>query len=180
MIRAVIDTNVLLVANGKHQDASDDCLIACTEILDAIENNGGTVVVDDEWRILREYQNNLRSSTGQPGPGDTFLKWLLRRQANPRHVARIAITETDENEFAEFPDRDLQENFDPNDRKFVAVSAADLQRPPIIQAVDSKWLDWWQALARSGVTVDFRCPDDICRYYREKFGDPVPDLPDDD
>ena len=29
--KVVLDTNVLLVANGKHADVSDDCVLACID-----------------------------------------------------------------------------------------------------------------------------------------------------
>ena len=76
MIRAVIDTNVLLVANGQHSDVSTECVIACVERLQAMEKSGVTVI-DDGFRILGEYQH--KTSLNPPrGVGDVFLKWLLR------------------------------------------------------------------------------------------------------
>ena len=55
-MRAVIDTNVLLVANGQHVDVSPDCVIACVQRLLAMEKAGVTVI-DDGFRILGEYQH---------------------------------------------------------------------------------------------------------------------------
>lgn len=61
-------------------------------------------------------------------------------------------------------------NFDAPDRKFVAVSAAHPDRPPIAQAADSKWLDWAPALQRHGIQVEFLCLVDIQRFHDKKFG----------
>jgi len=53
----------------------------CVNRLWAIKRNGITVV-DDGYRILSKYQN--KTHPNQPkGPGDVFLKWLLRNTGNP-------------------------------------------------------------------------------------------------
>lgn len=175
-MKAVIDTNVLLVANGQHADVSDDCVTSCVQRLQAIQQ-AGVVVIDDGFLLLREYQQ--RTSTHPPkGVGDVFLKWLLRQTGNATKVAQVTLTETTTDCFAEFPDSDLEPRFDPPDRKFVAVANAHPDKPPIWQASDSKWLDWWPALQTRGIAVDFLCPNDVCRFYQGKFpGKPVPALP---
>ena len=67
----VIDTNVLVTANGEHDGAPEDCVAECAELLQEIKERGH-VVLDDAWRILGQYQNNVRG----PGVGYEFLKWL--------------------------------------------------------------------------------------------------------
>jgi hypothetical protein len=176
MPTAVIDTNVLLVANGSHADVSDACRKTCIERLLAQQKNGLTVI-DDGFRILSEYRN--KTSPNQPkGLGDAFLKWLLQNQANASRVHKVAITETAPDEFAEFPDATLQPHFDAPDRKFAAVAHAHPDKPPIWQAADCKWLDWWPNLHAKGVMVEFVCPDDARRFYAKKFPRrAIPDLP---
>ena len=174
-MKAVIDTNVLLVANGQHEEVSTDCVTECVKRLQAIQQKG-TVVIDDEFRILREYQN--KTSLNPPkGVGDVFLKWLLRN-AGSVQVEQIILTETAENSFAEFPDPVLELVFDAPDRKFAAVAHAHPEKPPIWQAADCKWLDWWPVLRAKGVEVDFLCPTDACAFYVKKFPNkPAPQLP---
>lgn len=175
MSKAVIDTNVLLVANGQHADVSPDCVIACVERLQAMEKRG-VVVIDDGFRILGEYRHKTRLNPPK-GPGDVFLKWLLRHTGTQR-VERVALTETGDDRFAEFPDPALEPRFDAPDRKFAAVAHAHPDKPPIWQAADCKWLDWWPALKLEGVLVEFLCPQDACGFYRSKFpGKPLPELP---
>jgi hypothetical protein len=173
---AVIDTNVLLVANGSHAGVSVECRAACVDRLLA-QHKSGVTVIDDGYRILSEYQNKTRPN--QPkGVGDVFLKWLLQNQANSARVHQVAITESSKDEFAEFADVDLQAKFDAPDRKFVAVASAHSDKPPIWQASDSKWLDWWPALLAKGVRVEFLCPSDIQAPYQRKFPRrPTPTLP---
>lgn len=173
----MIDTNVLLVANDQHADISPECVSECVRRLQAIEKAGVTVI-DDGYRILGEYQN--KTSLYPPkGVGDVFLKNLLRNLANPARVEQVSLTELAANEFAEFPDSVLQPVFDAPDRKFAAVAHAHPGKPPVWQAADCKWLDWWPALNAKGVRVEFLCPADACGFYRNKFPNkPPPVLPD--
>lgn len=55
-MKAVIDTNVLLVANGLHGDISPDCVIQCINSLLALQERG-VIVIDDGFRILGEYMH---------------------------------------------------------------------------------------------------------------------------
>lgn len=106
MSPVVIDTNVLLIANGSHQDVSPSCRVECITRLLAHQKSG-VVVIDDAFRILKEYQHKTKPN--QPkGVGDAFLKWLLQNAANGKRVHRVAIIETASDEFAEFPDPALQ------------------------------------------------------------------------
>lgn len=177
-MKAVIDTNVLLVANGQHADVSPDCVEKCVHRLVAMQKQG-VAVVDDGYRILGEYQG--KTHPNQPkGTGDVFLKWLLRNVGNRVRVEQVRLTETATDEFTEFPEPALQARFDAPDRKFAAVAYAHPDKPPIWQATDCKWLDWWPALAAKDVHVDFLCPEDACAFYRRKFpSKPVPALPKD-
>lgn len=174
-MKAVIDTNVLLVANGQHDDISEDCVIECVKRLQAMQQKG-VVVIDDEFRILGEYQKKTSLNPAK-GVGDRFLKWLLQ-QARSAQVEQITLNETADNCFAEFPDPALEPLFDAPDRKFAAVAHAHQEKPAIWQAADCKWLDWWPALRAKGVGVDFLCPDDVCMVYSKKFPQkPAPQLP---
>jgi hypothetical protein len=174
-VKAVIDTNVLLVANGQHADVSEDCVTECVKRLQAMQQKGITVI-DDSYRILGEYQHKTTLNPPK-GVGDVFLKWLLR-QTGSAQVELVALIETDENCFAEFPDPALEPVFDAPDRKFAAVAHAHPDKPTIWQAADCKWLDWWPALQAKGVEVDFLCPTDACSFYGKKFPEkPTPSLP---
>ncbi|MBK8070216.1 MAG: hypothetical protein IPK27_22195 [Rhodanobacteraceae bacterium] len=175
-MKAVIDTNVLLVANQQHPDVSVDCVETCVRRLQSLQQSG-VVVIDDGYRILGEYGQKTTLNPAK-GVGDVFLKWLLQQAGNPKRVEQVALTEHTPDCFADFPDPALEPQFDPPDRKFVAAAHAHPDKPPIWQAADSKWLNWWRALRAHGVVVDFLCPGDVCQFYRKKFpGQPVPTLP---
>jgi hypothetical protein len=136
----------------------------------------GITVIDDGFRILGEYRHKTCLNPPK-GVGDLFLKWLLRH-SNTDRVEQVALHETAENCFAEFPDGTLEPLFDPPDRKFPAVAHAHPDKPAIWQAVDCKWLDWWPALSVKGVRVEFLCERDVCASYKKKFRHkPAPALP---
>ena len=167
MNELVIDTNVLLVANGAHAEVSLTCVKACVErLLEA--KLKGVIVLDDGHRILSEYQNKLIPN-GAKSSGEAFLKWLLQTRANHHRVHYVSLTESSQDCYVEFPDATLEAAFDPPDRKFVAVAHSHVAKPTVLQAADCKWLDWWESLAGFGVRVEFLCPNDICVFYRKKF-----------
>jgi hypothetical protein len=116
--------------------------------------------VDAGGLIFGEYRGNLKPS-GQPGPGDAFFKWLWNNQGNLRHCRQIAITPVDREGrgFAEFPDDPALAGFDRADRMFVATALASGEHPPILNATDTDWWDYREALNRQGVEVRFLCPE---------------------
>lgn len=167
-VTSIVDTNVILVANGQHQDVSPGCIARCTMKLQSIMQRE-RIALDDSFRILSEYQNKTQPKRGNR-PGDAFVKWALRNNANLTKCDLVPLQEHPVRGFESFPDDDNLANFDEPDRKFVAVAAAHPTHPQILQAADSKWLDWEPALKRHGVEVDFVCRDDIERFHRNKFG----------
>ena len=127
----VIDTNVLLVANGQHAGVSPSCITACVRALDHIRSKG-IVVIDDGYEILSEYKVRTNPNTGNR-VGDAFLKWLYQNAGNPKRVARVKITKHPARGYVEFPIADGLKDFDPADRKFVAVAVKHGRRPPIFR-----------------------------------------------
>jgi hypothetical protein len=129
----------------------------------------GRIVLDEGNLILSEYRDNLRSD-GQPGPGDAFLIWVYDHQWNPQWCDRVPITPTGEGtSFVEFPNDPDLTGFDLSDRMFVAAARAHLEHPPILNAVDTGWWIFRNALRRNGVTVEFLCERDV-REMAERRG----------
>jgi hypothetical protein len=162
----VVDTNVILVANRQHDSVSEMCVASCAARLHSIVLSG-RVAIDDDYRILSEYQSKTQPRLGKR-PGDVFLKWLLQNNANPTRCDQVALKDHASRGFETFPDDHRLKSFDPSDRKFVAVAAAHSDAPAILQAADSKWLGWSAALKDHGVTVDFLCPNDIAAFDDNK------------
>jgi len=164
----VVDTNVVLVANGQHDDVSGACIAACALQLQEIMQRG-KLALDDRFRILSEYLHKTQPKKGNR-PGDAFVKWALQNRANAKRVDSVSLQDHGTRGFESFPDDVELVNFDAPDRKFIAVANAHPAKPPILQAADSKWLDWFPALGRHGVTVEFLCEADITRFHKKKFG----------
>lgn len=169
----VVDTNVPLAANGS-SDAGDTCMLACVDSLENIIRDGH-IVLDNLWLILKEYMHRL-SPTGRPGVGNRFLKWVLTNQRNPQRCTLVPITPKSGSfqdgtplDFEEFPDHPGLQDFHRWDRMFVAVSAAHAERPPILQATDSKWCGWKDALGERGIQVEFLCPKEIAGNTRRRW-----------
>ncbi|HET6383334.1 MAG TPA: hypothetical protein VFJ58_08090, partial [Armatimonadota bacterium] len=101
------------------------------------------------------------SHSGQPGVGDSFFKWLWVNQENLQTCRKVVITPAKQHErgFEEFPDDPELARFDHSDRKFVATIIASREKAPIVNASDTDWWDYGDALKRHGVTVLFLCPE---------------------
>ncbi len=157
-MRVIVDTNVAVVANQRHSHATAACILACIERLALIEREQ-TLVLDNQWFILREYMQRLHA-TGQPGVGDRFLRWVLTNRANPQRCELVPITpkhRDQDGDFGEFPSLPELKKFDPADKKFVAVALAHPEHPPILNAVDTDWQVFRESLEQLGVAVEFLC-----------------------
>lgn len=158
MTAVVIDTNVGVVANGRHPEAGIECIASCITALGDARRR--VVLVDDGLRIFSEYRRHFAGS-GQPGAGDAFFKWLWDNQGNRKYCRQITITAVAgaDDDFEEFPDDPALTGFDRNDRKFVAVALASGVSPVILNASDTDWWIFRVPLADHGVHVTFLCPE---------------------
>lgn len=170
--KCLVDTNVPKTANlatqsDRDPDVSDACVQACILAIEHVTKRYGLIIdVGDE--IFNEYRQQL-SMKGQPGVGDRFMKWVHDNRWSLPETNRVTITRNGDS-YEEFPTHDGLNNFDRSDRKFVATANAHLEKPPILQATDSKWWGWKDALAEVGITVQFLCPEYVEAKYAEKMG----------
>ena len=165
MDAVIVDTNVIVIANDT-DNKRKDCRDRCQERIRQIINQHGKVVIDDRRRILGEYQNNTRPNT-RKRIGDLFVKRLLQNLGNPEICTMVPITPLAGNgtDFEEFPTDTALINFDPDDRKFIAVALAHKrdngQIPTILLAIDRGWLQFMDEFANYGVSVDLICEEDM-------------------
>ncbi len=161
----VVDTNVPKTANRSINPANIpddlvDCVDACVDAIEHVINSRG-LVLDDGDEIFEEYRRQLKMK-GQPGVGDRFMKWVHDNRWRLPAANRVKITKT-ANSYLEFPAHVGLSRFDPSDHKFLAVANAHPEKPAILQAVDSKWWGFKDALTDAGITVHF-----LCESYTEK------------
>jgi hypothetical protein len=164
----VVDTNVLVVAN--HRDGgSRACARNCARALLAIKNLG-VIVLDDRGHILSEYRRYC-CIAGQPGLGDSFIKWVHDNLGRADLVHTVSPTKIQANhQFAEFPDHPDLGDFDPADEVFIAVANTHPEKPSVLQASDSKWWGYKNVLLACGITVEFLCQEEVEAAFNRKFG----------
>lgn len=175
MNAVVIDTNVILVAKGMSEQAWPECVAKCQDRLDQIIEGPEKVVIDDNWIILDEYldYHEDADSTTQTRVGGGFLDWFIRNHKNPEQCVQVTITPTQDGRgFEEFPDDPVLRNFDPDDRKFIAVAVVyeniHQQKALLLQALDSQWYGFREVFIRSGLEIEFICEENIRHLYERR------------
>ncbi|MFH0997479.1 MAG: hypothetical protein V1844_18565 [Pseudomonadota bacterium] len=170
--KCLVDTNVPITANLSIAPSTIPqdligCVAACIKAVEHVMKKGG-LVLDSGNEIFDEYHRHLWIK-GQPGMGDGFMKWVHDNRWKFSDADRVTITKNGDS-YDEFPDHDGLTHFDISDRKFIAVANAHPDKPPVLQATDSKWWGWKDALAEAGITVHFLCPDYAKTKYEGKMG----------
>lgn len=151
MTTCVVDTNVLVAANGRDTHADEKCHERCVEQLEHIAKHC-VVVVDCCDLIVEEY---MKHASFRPlGVGDAFLKHVFNNRFNPARVRRVRITRNDDDRrgFEELPANHL----DRADRKFLATAVVG--KAPILNAIDSDWDEQKELTTEVGVEVRQLCP----------------------
>lgn len=169
--KCVVDTNVPKIANlstkpDSDSDAPDECILSCIKAIDHVIKNQA-LVIDNGDEIFTEYRRQL-SMKGQPGMGDKFMKWVNDHRWTLPDSNRVTLTKTNDS-YDQFPSDSRLADFDPSDRKFVAVVNGHSGKPPILQATDSKWWGFRTILSELGITVYFLCPEYVQKKFEEKI-----------
>ena len=160
--RWAIDTNVPVVANGRDDEARPllpQCREAAVKFLMQFLDNRECVVVDREGEVESEYRNYL-NPVGQPGVGDRFYQAVL---LNPGLCKRVDLARREDGEYADLPQPVIDSGFDRDDRKFAAL--ARHEGVPVVNAVDSDWIEANELLTENGIRVKFLCGRDAGRWF---------------
>jgi predicted nucleic acid-binding protein len=157
----LVDTNVLISANGRETHADLQCQLACIEALEKICSEK-KVLLDSIGLIMDEYAGYC-SYKGEPGVGDYFFKYVHDHQMVEKKCLIVQITQDKKKGFVEFPDHPDLVSFDPSDRKFVAVAMASGVNPVICNATDSDWEEHKAALRDVQISVVQLCPQHASR-----------------
>ena len=147
----------IAVANQMTEQAGPDCIIAC---LDALATARKSIVAVDAGGLCFEEYFRYANRSGQPGAGDAFVRWLWENHCHP-NCERVQITSKSgsANDFEEFPDDPDLSDFDPSDRKFVAIAKASSHNPTILNASDTDWWHHRKPLEKNGIKINFLCPE---------------------
>jgi hypothetical protein len=167
MTEYIVDTNVPLVAQGTATHMSDNCVFNCANFLLKLFEGEFILVIDNDYHLIGEYQNQMPKGS-QAQYGNRFLRWIYTNQANPQKIKTVEINKLDEFNFKEVPRSIIDIGFDNSDRKFVAVAIANENQASIVQAADSKWIGWEEALNKEGVSIHFICREELEILYKNK------------
>lgn len=171
MAHKIIDTNVPLTAAGRNPQASESCILECSETIGQILKGEIVIIVDADDHALAEYRNNM-----YPDPKGTFagqfLMYLLINR-NQSHRVKCLSLETDEyGRFIDYPDNDDNwttndrrcQQFDPDDKKWVALALRFKKEmriaAPIVNAADKCWIAFEPQLSSAGLELEFLCRDE--------------------
>ena len=145
--RIVVDTNVLVVANGNNDQADHKCELACIKALEEAKAGKHAVLLDASNLIMDEYEANC-SHIRKPF-GNAFFKYLHDFEHSSKKIIHIPIEETpnEEGGFANLPPN----KFHKNDRKFLAVAKAGDGR--VMNATDKHWTEHADFIDSMGVQV---------------------------
>jgi len=160
----VVDTNVMVVANGRHDGdsaVSASCRAASVEFLLELLSGNNCVLVDFAGAVLTEYRTYLNPS-GQPGVGDRFLQELYR---NVDRIHRVELPVGADGEYVDLHPDIVACGFDPSDRKFAALALK--QNAPVANSVDSDWVEDHAVLTGCGVQVHLLCGADQASWYED-------------
>ncbi|MXW17909.1 MAG: hypothetical protein F4Z83_10245 [Gemmatimonadetes bacterium] len=166
--RSVVDTNVLVAANGRDTHVDEHCQLACVDELARLAREE-LVCVDDRGLIMREYEKRT-SRKGQAGPGTVFYKRLWEKMGDPNRVYLVPVEPRDP-EGRDFSDPVLPSNNLKKDAKFLAVALK--AQAVIVNAADSDWAEHHDLTDRLGVGVRQLCPQHAIRTGKSN-GDHAP------
>lgn len=164
MSRCVVDTNVPVVANGRHRpDEPRPPSIACREaaikfLIELLKKR--TILLDVDGAIQAEYHKHL-NPRGQPGVGDRFYRVIL--QSSLERVERVALSKRSDGEYADLPQSLIDSGFDRSDRKFAAL--ARREGAVVFNATDSDWIEHAAILDEEHIQVEHLCGCDPALWF---------------
>ncbi len=156
--RSVVDTNVLVAANGRAPHVEVACQLQCVGELARITREE-VVCIDDKGLILREYQRRTEKE-GQARPGTAFFKHVWQKMGDRNRVRLIPVDPIDP-EGRDFSHPVLPRNNLKKDAKFLAVAVN--ASATIVNATDSDWAEHRELTEQLGVDVRQLCPQHAIR-----------------
>jgi len=158
-MKAVVETNITIAANGLNTHACKACQLDCIDFLQKLvtQKSRNRIFLDSFGLIFDEYKNHLNYK-GQPGVGDVFFKYLHDHMYLNKNVKLVPITPVvdEARGFSELPINTV----DKSDRKFLAV--AHVAKATVFNALDTDWQEQAMFIEMLGVSVKQICPEHGC------------------
>lgn len=172
-MKYIVDTNIPLKASDttSADPLNAQCALACLKFVQSLMDSKDIVVLDANREILQEYRNNCKSH-GQPTIASIFLDWICRQLTlrTNSQVEMVRLTVLGDRQYLEFPQDPDLDGFDLSDRKFIALSNAHPEHPPVIEGSDCLWWGFRDTLASLGIRVIFVCEEYVRAKYEETYG----------
>lgn len=170
-MKCIIDTNVPLKASNliNENNLETECARACFKFIKEIMDSPTSIIVlDSNNEIFSEYRKNL-CTCGQNTVATQFFNWICRNLTLRENgqIEWAKLTVIGDREYAEFPASESLNGFDISDRKFIALSNAHPEHPPIVEGTDSLWWGYKDALERLGIHIQFLYKDYVRVKYEE-------------
>lgn len=147
-MKFVVDTNVLIAANGRSTHADARLSAAAARFLVELMRSDDQFLEDTVDYVFDEYKNYMQFS-GQPGVGDQFFRWYLQSRWDARRVMRVPLNPS--SPLTSYVPEPLH-SFDPSDHKWIAVYLAG-NGDVIVNATDSDWEESRDLLEEHAINV---------------------------
>jgi hypothetical protein len=152
MTDVIVDTNVIVVANGQNSVVVEDCVSACSTFLTNVVAHD-VVLMDKGDDILIEYLRAIKRERPHQ-LGARFLFHVLVHKENTKYV-RLVNLEKNADQFIDFPTDPQLNGFDLADWKFAAL--ARKTGVAVTNATDSDWANFRAPLKANAIEVNFLC-----------------------
>lgn len=171
-MKYIVDTNVPKKASEMHSidRLEAQCSLSCLKFIKQLmDSRDDVLVLDVNMEIWKEYSHILKSNA-EPNVATQFLGWVQRNLTLREgcRVERIKLTVLGDREYEEFPESEELVGFDPSDRKFIALSNAHKEHPPVVEGSDSLWWGFKDALEKVGIHINFLCEEYVRLKYEAK------------
>ena len=172
--KCIVDTNVSLLAGthiSKIKKEQVECASACIKFIkNFIGNPNSKIVLDNAGEVLREYRKATTMFKSERNVAVLFYMWVCQYIKFASIDNLVQLHKNEQNSFDEYPSNKDLRDFDPADKKFIALANAHPEHPPIIEGSDSEWWGIRIALQECGLQVKFLCEKYIKAKYEQKRG----------
>ncbi|MEY8411284.1 hypothetical protein AALB51_08525 [Lachnospiraceae bacterium 62-26] len=154
--KIIMDTNVAVKAAIPKLDCKDEELHVrskCVEFIGRfVKNPKSKLVLDLDYEIIKEYRNRIPTNTDM---GKVFWRWFNTYIGQISFDDLVKLDKRADGNYDKFPLEERTEKFDMSDRKFIALAIVHEEHPPIVEAMDGKWLGFKDVFEEYGVHIEF-------------------------
>ncbi len=168
--KIIMDTNVAAKAAALQKDCRLEEMKMqrkCAEFIGEFVNNPSSqLILDMNYEIVHEYRKRIPHETDL---GRIFWRWFNTYVGKIPFENMVRLEKDSDGNYVSFPLEERTEKFDRSDRKFIALSIAHSEHPPVVEASDGKWYGFRDVFAEYGVHIEFLDIDYAAMMYERKI-----------